>query len=57
MEQIIELQESSDVVNLAIDIQKITSRKNREGFKLTDVSIIGSSFTGYIKAILVFTKE
>ena len=58
MEQKIELIESSDgTVGLTIDIQKETSRKNREGFKLTDVSIIGNSFTGYLNAILVFTKE
>lgn len=57
MEQKIELVEAFGVSNLYVEIKEITSQKNAEGFKLTDVSIITNSFTGYQNAILVFTKD
>ena len=57
MEQKIELVEAYGVSSLYVEIQEITTKKNEEGFKLTDLSIITNSFTGYQNAILVFTKE
>ena len=57
MEQKIELVEGFGTSDLYTEIQEKTSEKNAEGFKLTDVSIFKNSYTDYLNAILVFTKE